>query len=111
MIHLPLPLWFAHSPWPRAHTLGPGLRAQAKQFFRERPTLQLDSLNMLVMCTMNGWYASEQGKLIGPGFEQSKAISRELLNVIQEFSRGDGRELLRGWFNKDMEAFCSAMSP
>lgn len=90
--------------------LSESIFAKAKQFFRERPTLQLYSLNMLVMCTMNGWYASEQGKLIGPGFEQSKAISRELLNVIQEFSRGGGRELLRGWFNKDMEAFCAAES-
>ena len=58
---------------------------------------------MLVMCTSNHWFQTSGTELIGPGFSSSNALSKNVRSAIQEFARGPGSDLVKGWFDEDLQ--------
>lgn len=78
---------------------------QSKRILRDRPSLLLFNLSMLVMCTTNHWFESSGTDLVGAGFSDSSALSTDLRQAIQTFADGDGsgHALLQGWFDEDLQ--------
>ena len=55
------------------------------------------------MCTSNHWFQTSGTELIGPGFSSSNALSKNVRSAIQEFARGPGSDLVKGWFDEDLQ--------